>query len=173
MAAYQLDQQQPSSNGELLIDNPYTQTFTVGTAGDFLTTDIYIGCCKDASGNTGGTPSEGLKVSLIDYNRWSGALCLTPTPYRRTTSPPLTARWAGLGSVGGQWKLVSDMASLCVPAVGRTAAMGHHHTTYRLITILVVTQEGTFPTLIHILGGFIFLTKTRPSKLTYGRKPPQ
>jgi hypothetical protein len=65
MAAYQLDQQQTSFNGELFIDKPYLQTFTAGRTGE-LRTDLYIGCCKDESGNPGGTPPADLEVLLIE-----------------------------------------------------------------------------------------------------------
>jgi hypothetical protein len=66
MAVPQLDQQQSSHNGELLIDKAYMQMFTAGKSGGLRDVGLYIGCCKDVSGNTGGTPPDDLHVEIVD-----------------------------------------------------------------------------------------------------------
>ena len=67
LAASQLDQQQTSSNGETLIDGSVDvgQTFIAGLTGQVDKVLVYVGCCKDGSGTTGGTPpGDGIVVSV-------------------------------------------------------------------------------------------------------------
>jgi hypothetical protein len=90
----QLDQEQPSSNGQLLIDKPYLQTFTVGRSGTLDQVGLYIGCCRDASRQPGGTPPGALHVSLVVPNGFLASLS-TPMIYRRRRLARATAPCPG------------------------------------------------------------------------------
>src|SRR5215207_10172009 len=78
LAEAQLDQQQTLTDGGFAVvddttTNQLGQTFTAGNSGTLDKVSLYIGCCADASGNTGGTPpGVGLIVLVHGVDSSSG-----------------------------------------------------------------------------------------------------
>jgi hypothetical protein len=78
LAEVRLDQQQTlTDGGSVLLDDNMTdklgQTFTAGQSGKLDKVSLYVGCCADASGNTGGTvPGQGLYVYVFPVDSSSG-----------------------------------------------------------------------------------------------------
>ena len=74
----ELDQQQTLTDGGFAVvddttTNQLGQTFTAGNSGTLDKVSLYIGCCADASGNTGGTPpGVGLIVLVHGVDSSSG-----------------------------------------------------------------------------------------------------